>query len=182
MDFPGLGVEIYALGDYWRADCDERTDLGWLVHRAKDQADDAAASELAGRFAGLAQALAESPDGSERLVVPVPSITTADATDRPTLAGVLAGSLAAAGAGQHRPDLVARMAVTPRLRHIEPSQRPELAAAAGYHASETAAGRHIVVVDDVLLTGATIGAVAACLRDAGAGSVTAAVAARTRQR
>ena len=179
----GLGVEVLLLGDYWRAGCDERTGLGWLVHRAKDRAEDAAARELAERFAGLAEALAETPDGSERLVVPVPSMPAlADATGRLPLAGVLARSLAAAGAGEYRQDLLIRTGATPRLRHVDPQQRAGTAAAAGYRASEAAAGRHIIVVDDVILTGATVGAVAACLRDAGAASVIAAVAARTRLR
>ena len=179
----GLGVEVLLLGDYWRADCDERTETGWLVHRAKDRAEDAAARELAERFAGLAEALAQISDGSERVVVPVPSMPApVDATGRVPLAGVLAWSLAAAGAGEYRLDLLVRTATTPRLRHVDLQQRAETAAAAGYRASGAAAGRHVVVVDDVILTGATMGAVAACLRDAGAASVTAAVAARTRLR
>ena len=179
----GLGVEVLLLGDYWRPDCDERTEIGWLVHRAKDQADDTDAEALAERFAGLAEALTDTPDGSERLVVPVPSMSApADATGRLSLAGVLARSLAAAGAGEYRRDLLVRTAATPRLRNVDPQRRTEMAAAAGYKASGAAAGRHIIVVDDVILTGATVGAVAACLRDAGAASVTAAVAARSRLR
>ena len=176
-----LGVELVLLADYWRSECDERTDVGWLVHQAKDQDDPEAATQLADRFAGLAEALAETPDGSDRLVVPVPpTLPSADAADG--LVEVLARSLAAAGAGEYRPDLVTRTAVTPRLRHIDPPHRTEIAAAAGYRASDAAADCHVVVVDDVILTGTTVGAVAACLSEAGAASVTAAVAARTRLR
>ena len=177
-----LGVELHLLGDYWRPDCDERTDIGWLVHRAKDQGDAAVARELAVRFAGLAETLPDSPDGSERLVVPVPSTLPVDgATGELSLVDVLAGALAGAGAGECRRDLVVRTVATPRLRHVDPQHRTETAAAAGYRASDAAAGRHVVVVDDVILTGATVGAVTACLRDAGAASVTAAVAAATRR-
>ena len=177
-----LGVELVLLADYWRPDSDERTDVGRLVHRAKDHDDPGAATELADRFAGLAEALAETPDGSDRLVVPVPpTLPATDATSGLLLADVLARSLAGAGVGEYRCDLVVRTAATPRLRHVDPQQRPEIAAAAGYRASGEVAGRHVVVVDDVILTGATVGAVAACLRDAGAASVTAAVAARTRR-
>ena len=176
-----LGVELVLLADYWRLDSDERTDVGRLVHRAKDHDDPGAVRELADRFAGLAEALAEASDGSDRLVVPVPPTLPADATVGPLLVDVLARSLAGAGAGKYRCDLVVRTAATPRLRHVDPQQRPEIAAAAGYRASGEVAGRHVVVVDDVILTGATVGAVAACLRDAGAASVTAAVAARTRR-
>ncbi len=175
-----LGLELVLLADYWRPDCDERTDVGWLVHRAKDQDDPEAATELADRFAGLAGALADTPDGSARLVVPVPPTRPAAETTGELLVDALARSLAAAGAGEYRGDLVVRTAVTPRLRHVDPQQRTEVAAAVGYRASDAAAGRHVVVVDDVILTGTTVSAVAACLRDAGAASVTAAVAARTR--
>ena len=177
-----LGVELVMLADYWRPDRDRRTDVGTLVHRAKDQGDPGASAELADRFSGLAEALAETPDGCRRLVVPVPpTMAAADATGGSLLVDVLARSLAAAGAGEYRGDLVVRTAATPRLRHVDPQQRTEIAASAGYRASDTVAGRHVVVVDDVILTGATVGAVAACLRNAGAASVTAAVAARTRR-
>ena len=178
----GLGVEMLLLGDYWRAGCDERTEIGWLVHRAKDRAEDAAARELAERFAGLAEALAETPDGSERLVVPVPSMPApAGRSDRPHLATHLSASLAAAGAGEYRPSLVVKTNDTPRLRHVDPERRADVAASADYRACESVAGRHIVVVDDVVLTGTTVRAVVACLRDAGAASVTAVIAARTRR-
>ena len=193
------GVELVLLGDYWRPGCDQRSDIGWMVHRAKDQDDLGAAAALAGRFAGLAETLAKTPDGSDRLVVPVPPtvpqagsgdgrlpaddteamVTDAGFDGRPLVDG-LARSLAAAGAGQYRRDLVVRTAVTPRLRHVDPQQRPELAARAGYRASQAAGGRHVLVVDDVILTGTTVAAVAACLYEAKAASVTAAVAARPR--
>ena len=179
----GAGTMLLALGDYWRPDRDERTGIGDLVHRAKDQRDPGAASELAERFASLATALPEAAGGQPRLVVPVPSgPVPADDGDRPDLAKLLASSLAAAGAGECRPGLVVKSNPTPRMRHLEPERRAEVVASAGYRAGEPAARRHIVVVDDVVLTGTTLNAVAACLRDAGAASVTAAVAARTRLR
>ena len=181
----GLGVEITAgiwvLGDYWRSERDERTEIGLLVHRAKDQADAAAAQELAERFASLARVLPEAPDGLPRLVVPVPSLpASVGDDDRLKLAELLAASLAAAGVGEYRPSLVAKGNATPRMRHIDPERRAEVVASAGYRAREAVAGRHIMLVDDVVLTGTTLSAVAACLCDAGAASVTAAVAASTR--
>ena len=177
-----VGARLLVLGDYWRPDCDERTEIGVLIHRARDLAEDVAAQELAKRFASLAPHLGETVDGSGRLVVPVPSkpVPTGEG-DRPHLATHLAASLAAAGAGECRPSLVAKTNDTPRLRHLDPERRADVVASADYRASESAAGRHIVVVDDVVLTGATVRAVVACLRDAGAASVTAAVAARTRR-
>lgn len=183
----GLGdigaVALCTLGDYWRPDRDERTEIGELVHRAKDHHDPWATAELAKRFARLAVGLPESDGGLPRLVMSVPSGPAADGDDgRPHLAAVLALSLAAAGAGEHRPGLVVRTNPTPRLRHVDPERRAEVAASAGYSTREPVAGRCVVVVDDVVLTGTTLNAVAACLRDSGAASVTAAVAARTRLR
>jgi len=70
----------------------------------------------------------------------------------------------------------------PRRRDLEPERRAEVAASAGYRVRGPVAGRQIVVIDDVVLTGTTLDAVAACLHDAGAASVTAAAAARTRRR
>ncbi len=167
---------LLVLGDYWQPDRDERTEIGALVHRAKDQGDPGAARALAERFASLAKALPEAAVGLPRLVAPVPS------GYRPHLVEQLASSLAAAGAGEYRPGLVVKSNPTPRMRHIEPDRRAEVAASAGYSARDPVAGRHIVVVDDVVLTGTTLNAVATCLLDAGAVSVTAAAAARTRLR
>ena len=176
-------VALCTLGDYWRPDRDERTGIGELVHRAKDGHDPVATTELAERFAGLAPGLPEADAGVPRLVTPVPSRPAADGNDaRPHLAELLAAALAAAGAGEYRPGLVVKTNPTPRLRHVDPERRAGVAAAAGYWAREPVAGCHIVVVDDVVLTGTTLGAVTACLLDAGAASVTAAAAARTRLR
>jgi len=174
----GAGTMLLVLGDYWQPDRDERTEIGELVRRAKDQGDPGAASELAERFASLATAMPEAAGGLPRLVVPVP----AGDGDRPDLAAKLASSLAAAGVGEYRPSLVVKGNPTPRMRHLEPERRAEVAASAGYRVCEPVAGRQIVVVDDVVLTGTTLDAVAACLHDAGAASVTAAAAARTRRR
>ena len=177
------GVAVCTLGDYWRPDRDGRTGIGELVHRAKDQGDPGAATELAERFARLVGVLPGADGGSPRLVTPVPSGPAVDGSgDRPHLAELLAASLAAAGAGEYRPHLLAKSNPTPRMRHVDPERRVEVAASAGYRAREPVAGRHIVVVDDVVLTGTTLNTVATCLLGAGAASVTAAVAARTRLR
>ena len=55
-----VGVGICTLGDYWQPDRDERTELGLLIHRAKDLGDSGAVRELAERFATLASALPET--------------------------------------------------------------------------------------------------------------------------
>ena len=121
-------------------------------------------------------------DDLSRLVVPVPSSSVLDDDHRTSVVDRLAEALAAAGAGECRRGLVVKSGAVPSLRHLDPGHRAEAAAAAGYRAAEPVTGRHVVVVDDVVLTGTTLRAVAACLYEAGAASVTAAVAARSRLR
>ena len=182
---------LVALGDYWReSSCGfERTEIGELLHLAKDSGDPGAAAELAERFARCAAGLPAAPDSAElRLVTAVPSFLAASESEQTgdrhrSLAQILAESLAAAGAGECRHDLVARSNPTPRMRHVALDRRAETAAAAGYTAREPlVSGRHIVLVDDVMLTGATLDAVAGALTDAGASSVVMVAAARTRKR
>ncbi len=177
------GVAIRTLGDYWQPSRDERTEIGELVHRAKDRGDPRATTELAERFASLADTLPRAAGGQPRLVVPVPSgpVPAGDG-DRPHLAGLLASSLAAAGAGEYCPHLVVKSNPTPRLRGLSLERRPEVVALAGYRASGSVAGHLIVLVDDVVQTGTTLNAVSSCLRAVGAAEVTAAAAARTRFR
>ena len=177
------GVEnLYVLDAYWHSDGDVRTEVGELVHRAKDQGDSGAAVALAERFAGLAGVVGEPLDGAGRLVGAVPSGPVLGVSGQPTLAAILAEALAGAGAGQFRPDLLSRQRAAPLLRDTAPALRPSAAAALGYEAREPVAGRHVLLVDDVVLTGATLTEVAKRLKDAGAASIVAAVAARTRLR
>ena len=177
----GAGVEVRALGDYWHRDRDERTELGLLVHLAKDLNDSAAARELAERFASLAPALKELKGSPLCLVAPVPSIKSAESANQLRLPYLLAEALAAAAAGEYRPDLLVKPNPTPRLRSIEPQHRAEVVARAGYRVAEPVEGRGVVLVDDVVLTATTLDALAACVRESGAASVVAAVAARTRR-
>ena len=176
---------LLALGDYWQPDRDERSGIGELVHRAKDKRDPGAASELAERFASLATALPEAADRSAPSggAGAVGGRCLAGDGDRPDLAARCSRRRwPPPERGECRPSLVVKSNPTPRMRHLEPDRRAEVVASAGYRACEPVAGRHIVVVDDVVLTGTTLGAVTACLREAGAASVTAVAAARTRLR
>ncbi len=182
-DFSGLDLDgidrLVVLGDYWAAPGAEptRTEVGELVHRAKDSSDGAAAAELGRRLARRLDLLSTGP---APLVAGVPS-HPAPALDLPA---VLAAALAAAGIGDHRPDLLVRRRQTQKLRDMgaDADRRLDAVAAAGYEVTEPVAGRAVVLVDDVILTGATLRFIAAQLRAAGAGSVTAAAAARTRRR
>ncbi len=208
------GVEsLHVLDDYWRPAGNVRTEVGLLVHRARDLDDPAAAARLAVRFAGLAARIPVPSGGPPNLVTGVPSgppsatgqgdptlvsrpgrasddayapLTQVDhAATRgraATVASHLARALAAAGAGEWRPGLLGRRRDSPKMQDVEPEAHDEVAAGLGYMALEPVADRHIVLVDDVMLTGATLRAVARCLHSAGAASVTAAVAARSRRR
>ncbi len=193
--------DVLVLGDYWRDATDEssdpvRTPLGHLIHQAKDLGDESAKAELAGRFARIAEQLAPLSGHSQRLVVAVPPRPkTSDSAESPLsqnqappptaaqaepLSTLLAAALAAAGAGVHTPDAVTRTNQTPRMRDAAPSSRAALATAAGYQAQAKVKGQEVVLVDDVVLTGATLQAVSKSLRAAGAKTVIQTAAAKTR--
>ena len=184
---PGGIDRLVVLGDYWVApgggpasEVPTRTEVGELVHRAKDSSDEAAAAELGRRLACLASRSLLPLAGPVPLVVGVPShpVPYVD------LPAVLAEALAAVGIGEHRPGLLVRRHGTQKLRDLgaDPARRYDMAAEAGYEVTEPVAGRSVVLVDDVILTGATLRFIAAKLRAAGAASVTAAAAAQTRRR
>lgn len=100
--------------------------------------------------------------------------------------GVLRAHVATGGARAPSPtlltDALVRVRATRKLPGSGPSARArELAGAIAVRPSHAAAieGRRVVVVDDVLTTGATAGECAQALRAAGAASVALLVAART---
>lgn len=178
---------LVVLDDYWTAPragsaggVPARTEVGELVHQAKDSSDEAAAAELGRRLARLVRRSLPPQAGLVPLVVGVPS-HPAPAVDLPA---VLAEALVAAGIGEHRPGLIVRRHRTQKLRDLgtDAARRLDTVAAAGYEVTEPVAGRAVVLVDDVILTGTTIRFIAAKLRAAGAGPVTAAAAAQTRRR
>lgn len=180
-------VRLVVLGDYWTAPGVDspgaepvRTEVGELAHRAKDSGDEAAAAELGRRLAWLVRRSLPPQAGLVPLVVGVPSHPVPPVD----LPAVLAAALAVAGIGEHRPGLLVRRHGTQKLRDLgaDAAQRLDTAAAAGYEVAEPIAGRSVVLVDDVILTGTTLRFITAKLRAAGAASVTAAAAARTRRR
>ena len=186
LEFGGID-RLVVLDDYWTApraglasEVPARTEVGELVHRAKDSGDEAAAAELGRRLARLTGRSLPPPTGPAPLVVGVPS----HPVPHVDLPAVLAEALAAAGIGEHRPGLLVRRHGTQKLRDLgtDTAQRLDTVAAAGYEVTELVAGRAVVLVDDVILTGATLRFIAAMLQAAGAGPLTAVAAARTRRR
>lgn len=75
------------------------------------------------------------------------------------------------------PQALERVRATPSLRGLNPPQRRG-AVRGAFRAHPEVAGRHIVLVDDVLTTGATANACALALKRAGAARVTLACWAR----
>ncbi len=170
------------LGDYWLPDRAVPTDIGELVRCAKDRADGAASADLARRFSALAGCLPEVPDGASRLVIEVPPVPGTDSSaPNAALPAQLAQALASSGAGLWQEGAVTRRFITRKLRDLPPGQRQTEAAAGGYEVRRPVAGHPVVLVDDVILTGATLNEVATRLRAAGAVSVIAAAAARSRR-
>jgi predicted amidophosphoribosyltransferase len=76
-------------------------------------------------------------------------------------------------------DALVRLRDTPPLGHLSPVERRcEVSAAFAASRPAVVRGRHLLLVDDVMTTGATVAACAAALLDAGAASVRVAVLAR----
>ena len=165
---------LHVLADYWEPDRAERTMVGDLVHSAKDHQDEAAARRLAALVADLARYRFEI-SGRPVLVGAVPA-RPVPSVHLPTMLG---RAVAAAGVGEWAPDLITRSRASARLRDVEPVERPALARAAGYRCEPVGADTLVVIVDDVVLTGTTLGHVARCVRAAGAAAVAGLAAARS---
>ena len=165
--------ELYVLSRYWQPGREERTAAGVLMAGAKDGGDPEALSRLCSLVRQLAVPLPLPPRAVVMWVPPAP--------DRPDhVVPALAAALAEARGLAAVPALTLEHS-RPRLRDTLPDGRPDAVAGAGYRVEGDVAGKAVVLVDDVFLTGATVGHLAELLVDAGAARVDAVVVCRTRR-
>ena len=173
---------IHVMGDYWREDNDLLTPLGELIAAAKDHRSGSAVITLQQQLSDFARDIESSGTGLTRdtarnlLVVPVP---VGPGGNRP-LVSALAKAVASA-LGATLSEVLTRRNATARLRDTPPWQRLAVVQAAGYEITSAVAGRAVVLVDDVVLSGTTLRYLARLLHDVGATRVEAVVAARTRR-
>ncbi len=161
-------------GQYWN-DAGQRSAVGELVALAKDQGDRRAALKLARLMGEWALTLTLPDDPIVTAVPPNPG--------KPDhLAATLAAGVATALQAPLALDLIERRFATDRLRDTPVAHRPALADAAGYVVDAIAVGRNVVLLDDVVLTGTTLGHLSQLFRATGAASITPLVSAQTRVR
>jgi ComF family protein len=138
--------------------------------------------------AAIAQLAAEAP--AEMLVVPVPLHRTKHSERGFNQARSLAVSALAALANSHpewrltlASQTLMRLRATKSQAGLTPRQR-RLNVRKAFSVSDpaTVMGRHVLVIDDIFTTGATVRAAAKTLVDAGAASVWVATLARARMR
>lgn len=178
---------VHVMGAYWCDNSDTPTPLGALIAAAKDHESETPLTALKAQFGDFVRSLdlpsaatrpagdpAGGPEGG-LVVVPVPNGTGRKRQLAPALASSAAEAIGSAQRGAVR-----KRNVTVRLRDAPVQQRPALVEAGGYEVTGSVAGHEVVLVDDVILTGTTLNHLAGLLKQAGAASVSAVVAARTR--
>ena len=146
-----------------------------ILEAAKDRDDSTARARIVDEVhAWVADGrLKVDPDA---IVIGIPS-----SPDRPNLLVSAVARAVATATGSVSVDAVVRHRVTGRLRDLDPTERPATVLAANYEVVEEVEGRHVVLVDDVVLSGTTLSHVADLLLAAGAASVRSVAIARSRR-
>jgi hypothetical protein len=154
-----------------------RTSMGELVFKAKAYSnkggDPEAAEQLAGRFA---ESFSVHP-GVARcdVVTSVPANPPKEGIDLP---GVLGDALATRIGRPFEPGLITKIRPTPQIKNLPNDQKAE-ALMGAFEPTSPMDLRRIVVVDDILRSGTTLGHMAAVAREAGAADVIGLVATKT---
>ena len=171
---------VHVMGAYWCEHSDTPTPLGALIAAAKDHESETALTALKAQFGDYVRSLdlpsATTGPAGDIVVVPVPN----GSGRKRQLAPALAESAAVAIGATMRQSVRKRNA-TARLRDTPVQQRLSVVEAAGYEVTGLLDGHEVVLADDVILTGTTLTHLAGLLKQAGAASVSAVVAARTRR-
>ena len=172
--------QVHVMGAYWWDHSDTPTPLGELIAAAKDHESETAVTTLRAQLSGFVRSLdlprPATGAAGETVVVPVPNGSGRKRRIAPALAGSVAEAM-----GATLREAVHKRNVTARLRDTPVPQRLALVEAAGYEVTGSVEGHQVVLVDDVVLTGTTLTHLAQLLHQAGASSVSAVVAARTRR-
>ena len=134
--------------------------------------------------APLAELLIEAaegglPAGAPALLVPVPLHPRRERERGFNQASLLARRVGRAWRVPVRADVLARAVATQSQTELDASaRRANVRGAFRLRRPEVIAGRHVLLVDDILTTGATLSECARCLRDGGAATVGALTVAR----
>lgn len=179
----GLGI-CFAVDNHYDFDEGHRTVAGSLVYRAKDYGEDGpgevdAADRLARIVAYWARWVRDQRrwDGpAPDLVVPVPS----DRQRRPhNLPDVLASEVSRRLNIELDPSALVKAPGAPQIKTVIPAQRRQQLK--GMFDARRVRGRRVLVIDDLVQTGATLSAAAQALREAEASSVVGLVATRVQR-
>ena len=129
----------------------------------------------------LVEAMEEGrlPAGVPALLVPVPLHPRRERERGFNQASLLARRVGLAWGVPVGGDVLVRVVATPSQTELDaPARRANVRAAFRLRRPELIGGRHVLLVDDILTTGATLSECARCLREGGAATVGALTVAR----
>jgi ComF family protein len=119
------------------------------------------------------------PAGVPAVLVPVPLHPRRERERGFNQASLLARRVGLAWGVPVGGDVLVRVVATPSQTELDaPARRANVRAAFRLRRPELIAGRHVLLVDDILTTGATLSECARCLREGGAATVGALTVAR----